>query len=220
MRWFSRWAIGLLATPIGVVILAVADSTLFFSLPFGIDAAIIILAARRHTLAWIVPLFATGSSLAGAGLTFWMGVKNRSRVDPARGRADRPLNATLRACDPLAAPASRLCLKPTVDAGTAGIWPPLNSSVTCPSEAPRCRIAGSIQWAVVMPLWPFGRIGRPSSGNVTKRWASDPFEPPMPARIKAKQALHMAESLARGEANRGRIALTLFRDKVSDFKGR
>jgi pyruvate dehydrogenase (quinone) len=48
----------------------------------------------------------------------------------------------------------------------------------------------------------------------------DPFEPPMPARVKAKQALRMAESLARGEPNRGRIALTLFRDKVSDLKGR
>ena len=48
----------------------------------------------------------------------------------------------------------------------------------------------------------------------------DPFEPPMPARVKASQALHMAESLARGEPNRGRIALTLFRDKVSDLKGR
>jgi len=47
----------------------------------------------------------------------------------------------------------------------------------------------------------------------------DPFEPPMPARVKAKQALHMAEALARGEPNRGRISLTLFRDKVSDFKG-
>src|SRR5205809_1107769 len=47
----------------------------------------------------------------------------------------------------------------------------------------------------------------------------DPFEPPMPARVKAKQVLHMAESLARGEPNRGRIALTLFRDKVSDFRG-
>ena len=42
----------------------------------------------------------------------------------------------------------------------------------------------------------------------------DPFEPPMPARVNAKQALHMAEALARGEPNRGRIALTLFRDKV------
>ena len=47
----------------------------------------------------------------------------------------------------------------------------------------------------------------------------DPFEPPMPARVKAKQALHMAEALARGEPNRGRIALTLFRDKVDDLTG-
>jgi pyruvate dehydrogenase (quinone)/pyruvate oxidase len=48
----------------------------------------------------------------------------------------------------------------------------------------------------------------------------DPFEPPMPAKIKASQALHMAEALARGEPNRGRIALTLFRDKVTDLKGK
>jgi len=48
----------------------------------------------------------------------------------------------------------------------------------------------------------------------------DPFEPPLPPRVDAKQALHMAESLARGEPNRGRIALTLFRDKVNDLKGR
>jgi len=48
----------------------------------------------------------------------------------------------------------------------------------------------------------------------------DPFEPPMPARVKAKQALHMAEALAKGQPNRSRIALTLFRDKVHDFKGR
>jgi pyruvate dehydrogenase (quinone) len=47
----------------------------------------------------------------------------------------------------------------------------------------------------------------------------DPFEPPMPARVKVKQAVHMAEALARGEPNRGRIATTLFRDKVSDLKG-
>jgi pyruvate dehydrogenase (quinone) len=48
----------------------------------------------------------------------------------------------------------------------------------------------------------------------------DPFEPPMPPRITTKQALHMAEALARGEPNRGRIALTLFRDKISDYKGK
>src|SRR5437588_1355535 len=47
----------------------------------------------------------------------------------------------------------------------------------------------------------------------------DPFEPPMPSRVKLKQAMRMAESLARGEPNRGRIALTLFRDKVNDLTG-
>jgi membrane protein YqaA with SNARE-associated domain len=75
LRWFSQSVMGFFATPIGVVILAAADSTLFFSLPFGIDAAIVVLAARQHKLAWIIPLLATGSSLAGAALTFWMGVK-------------------------------------------------------------------------------------------------------------------------------------------------
>jgi len=75
MRSFSRWFIALFATPIGIVVLAAADSTLFFSMPFGIDAAIIVLAARRHALAWTVPLLATAGSLAGAALTFWMGIK-------------------------------------------------------------------------------------------------------------------------------------------------
>jgi len=37
---------------------------------------------------------------------------------------------------------------------------------------------------------------------------------------KPTQALHMAEALAKGEPNRGRIALTLFRDKVHDLRGR
>ncbi|MGK4004009.1 thiamine pyrophosphate-dependent enzyme [Sorangium sp. So ce1036] len=45
----------------------------------------------------------------------------------------------------------------------------------------------------------------------------DPFEAPMPSMVKPKQALHMAESLARGQPNRGRIALTLFRSKVRDL---
>jgi pyruvate dehydrogenase (quinone) len=45
----------------------------------------------------------------------------------------------------------------------------------------------------------------------------DPFEPPHPAHVKLDQAVHMAQALARGEPNRGRIALTLFRDKVHDL---
>jgi pyruvate dehydrogenase (quinone) len=45
----------------------------------------------------------------------------------------------------------------------------------------------------------------------------DPFEPPHPASVKLEQAVNMAKSLARGEPNRGRIALTLFRDKIHDL---
>jgi membrane protein YqaA with SNARE-associated domain len=55
--------------------LAALDSTLFFSLPLGIDAAVILLAARLATLWWTVPLLAVAGSLAGAAVTFWMGVK-------------------------------------------------------------------------------------------------------------------------------------------------
>jgi len=75
MRALSHWIIALCISPAGVVVLAALDSTLFFSLPFGIDAAVIILAARMRELWWLVPLLATAGSVAGAALTFWMGVK-------------------------------------------------------------------------------------------------------------------------------------------------
>jgi membrane protein YqaA with SNARE-associated domain len=74
MRSFSHWIIALCASPVGVVLLAALDSTIFFSLPFGIDAAIVILAARLQHTWWIVPLLATTGSAAGAALSFWMGV--------------------------------------------------------------------------------------------------------------------------------------------------
>jgi membrane protein YqaA with SNARE-associated domain len=75
VRSFSRWIVGVFVSPAGIVVLGALDSTMFFSLPFGIDAAVVILAARLHALAWLVPLLATGGSLAGAALTYWMGVK-------------------------------------------------------------------------------------------------------------------------------------------------
>jgi len=75
MRSISQWALSLFASPIGVFVLAMLDSTLFFSLPFGIDAVVIILAARLNDHAWVVPLLATAGSVTGAALTFWMGVK-------------------------------------------------------------------------------------------------------------------------------------------------
>ena len=75
MRSFSHWIVALCASPLGVIVLAALDSTLFFSLPFGIDAAVIILAARLAALWWIAALLATAGSVAGAALTFWMGIK-------------------------------------------------------------------------------------------------------------------------------------------------
>jgi len=45
----------------------------------------------------------------------------------------------------------------------------------------------------------------------------DPLEPPLPPKIRAEQALHFAESLARGEPNRRKIALTAFSDKVREL---
>jgi pyruvate dehydrogenase (quinone) len=45
----------------------------------------------------------------------------------------------------------------------------------------------------------------------------DPLEPPLPAKVTADQALKFAESLARGEPNRGKIALTALSDKVREL---
>jgi pyruvate dehydrogenase (quinone)/pyruvate oxidase len=45
----------------------------------------------------------------------------------------------------------------------------------------------------------------------------DPFEPPLPGKISADQALKFAESLARGEPNRSKIALTVLRDRVREL---
>jgi membrane protein YqaA with SNARE-associated domain len=75
VEYFSAWVLSFVTSPIGIVILAFLDSTLLFSMPGGIDAAVVALAARQNTGAWAVALFATAGSLAGAMLTYWMGVK-------------------------------------------------------------------------------------------------------------------------------------------------
>jgi membrane protein YqaA with SNARE-associated domain len=92
----GQWVVSTFASPGGIFVLAALDSTLFFSLPFGLDAAIIILAARGGALAWLVPLIATAGSAVGAILTFWMGRKigdaglerfvPPKRLDRVRGR--------------------------------------------------------------------------------------------------------------------------------------
>jgi pyruvate dehydrogenase (quinone) len=45
----------------------------------------------------------------------------------------------------------------------------------------------------------------------------DPHEPPLPPKITAEQALHFAESLARGTPAAGDIVRTVFRDKIREL---
>lgn len=60
-----------------------------------------------------------------------------------------------------------------------------------------------------------GALGRP--GPVLIEAVVDQFTPPMPAKIKASQALKLAEALVRGEPNRMEIALTNAHDKVREL---
>jgi pyruvate dehydrogenase (quinone) len=45
----------------------------------------------------------------------------------------------------------------------------------------------------------------------------DPFEPPMPPQATPTQALHLAEALARGEPDRGKIIASIFEDKLREL---
>ncbi|MCC6328938.1 MAG: pyruvate oxidase [Acidobacteria bacterium] len=45
----------------------------------------------------------------------------------------------------------------------------------------------------------------------------DPFEPPMPPKVTVKQAKHFAEALIKGQPNGGKIALTIFRNKLNEL---
>jgi pyruvate dehydrogenase (quinone) len=58
-------------------------------------------------------------------------------------------------------------------------------------------------------------LSRP--GPVVVEAVVDPFEPPMPPKITFEQAKHLAESLARGTPDRGRIVRTLLSDKVHEL---
>jgi membrane protein YqaA with SNARE-associated domain len=59
----------------GVFVLGFLDSAFFFTLPLGIDAAVVTLAGRRGVFVWLAPLLATAGSIVGAALTYWVGMK-------------------------------------------------------------------------------------------------------------------------------------------------
>jgi len=45
----------------------------------------------------------------------------------------------------------------------------------------------------------------------------DPYEPPMPPKVEVKQAMHMAEALAKGTPHAMKTALTLASDTVREL---
>ncbi|MCA9421650.1 MAG: hypothetical protein KC592_11555, partial [Nitrospira sp.] len=54
-------------------------------------------------------------------------------------------------------------------------------------------------------------------GPVLVQAIVDPFEPPMPANITMSQAAKFAESLAKGEPNRMKIAMTALSGRVREL---
>ena len=66
---------GTFASASGVLFLGILDSTLIFFLPLGIDAVVILMAARHPSQAWLYPVLATAGSLIGSALTYWAGRK-------------------------------------------------------------------------------------------------------------------------------------------------
>ena len=76
-------------TPGGLVVMAALDSSVIFFLPLGIDFVVILLSARRPELFWLYAILATIGSVAGAGVTWWIGNKLGEHgltkfVNPAR----------------------------------------------------------------------------------------------------------------------------------------
>jgi pyruvate dehydrogenase (quinone)/pyruvate oxidase len=58
-------------------------------------------------------------------------------------------------------------------------------------------------------------LSRP--GPVVVEAVVDPNEPPMPPKVSARQAAHLAEALAKGTPNGRKIALTIASDKVKEM---
>jgi pyruvate dehydrogenase (quinone)/pyruvate oxidase len=67
------------------------------------------------------------------------------------------------------------------------------------------RCGAQIEEALAMP------------GPVVIEAVVDPLEPPMPPKVTRDQAIKFAKSLARGEPNRQKIALTALSDKVREL---
>jgi membrane protein YqaA with SNARE-associated domain len=66
---------GFLLTWWGLVLLGALDTSLFVFIPFGTDAVVIYMCARKRELFWLYPLLVTAGSLIGAAVTYGIGAK-------------------------------------------------------------------------------------------------------------------------------------------------
>src|SRR3989440_1785540 len=88
-----------------------------------------------------------------------------------------------------------------------------------PSFAKYAEACGGLGWTVERPedirtaLTEAIASGRPALIEVVV----DPNEPPLPSKATLEQAAHLAKALVRGQPQGGKIALTLFRDKLNEL---
>jgi len=73
MRGFFVTIFGALISWWGLWLLAALDSSMVFFMPLAVDIAVIVTASRSPKLFWIYPLLASGGSICGAAVTFYIG---------------------------------------------------------------------------------------------------------------------------------------------------
>jgi membrane protein YqaA with SNARE-associated domain len=73
MHKFFASIFTLFLSPVGLIVLAALDASMFFFMPLAVEAAIVILTARHRNLVWLFPILAAVGSTAGAVLTFSIG---------------------------------------------------------------------------------------------------------------------------------------------------
>jgi membrane protein YqaA with SNARE-associated domain len=62
-------------SPLGIAVLAILDTSVLFYMPFAVDAAVIVLAARDKDWFWVYPVMAALGSIIGAAWTYAIGRK-------------------------------------------------------------------------------------------------------------------------------------------------
>ncbi len=70
-----RWIFSFFLSTWGIAVLAALDSSILFSVPFALDAAVVLLAAQHRDLFWLYPLIVVPTSILGAVSTYWIGWK-------------------------------------------------------------------------------------------------------------------------------------------------